>query len=264
MKSKKIRLKTAKERHRFAFNKMRAGGGIRRLASAEGHRSGGQSGTFRAAVFGINDGLVSNLSLVMGVAGAGTDSRFVLLVGVAGMLAGAFSMAAGEYVSMSAQRELFENQIAIERRELAEDPQGEQKELKLIYESKGMPNDAAAELASHMMADPAVALDTHAREELGLDLEELGSPLGAALSSFVAFMVGAIIPVAPYLFFASQTAFTVSVVLSVLALLVVGAVISSFTGRSMLFSAVRMLFIGSLAAAITYMVGSVLGVSTGP
>lgn len=251
-----------KERNRFAFKKMRSGGPDR-LASAEGHRPGGQSGTFRAAVFGINDGLVSNLSLVMGVAGASADSRFVLLAGVAGLLAGAFSMAAGEYVSMSAQRELFENQIAIERRELAEDPQGEQKELELIYKSKGLPDDAATKLASSMMSDPAVALDTHAREELGLDPKELGSPWGAAFSSFAAFIVGAIIPVAPYLFFSGQTAFMGSLVLSGLALLGVGAAIASFTGRSKFFSAVRMLFIGALAAAITYLVGSLVGVSTG-
>jgi VIT1/CCC1 family predicted Fe2+/Mn2+ transporter len=263
MKRNKIHLMTAKDRHRFAFSKLRSGGGTRGLASAEGHRSGGQSGTFRAAVFGINDGLVSNLSLVMGVAGAVNDSRFVLLAGVAGLLAGAFSMAAGEYVSMSAQRELFENQIAIERRELAEDPQGELRELALIYESKGLPVDAAAKLASHMMADPDVALDTHAKEELGLDMEDLGSPWGAASSSFVAFIVGAVIPVVAYLFLSAQTAFKTSLVLSALALLGVGAVISSFTGRSLLFSALRMLFIGSLAATITYLVGVVVGVSTG-
>ena len=172
-------------------------------------------------------------------------------------------MAAGEYVSMSAQRELFENQIAIERRELAEDPQGEQRELELIYESKGLPEMAAAKLANQMMADPDVALDTHAREELGLNLEDLGSPWGAALSSFVAFVGGAIIPVVPYLFFSNQTAFTWSLILSALALLGVGAVLSSFTGRNILFSATRMLFIGALAAAITYMVGRMVGVSTG-
>lgn len=215
-------------------------------------------------MFGINDGLVSNLSLVMGVAGAGTDSRFVLLAGVAGLLAGAFSMAAGEYISMRSQRELFENQIAFERNELIEDPQGEQKELELTYKSKGMPDDAAVKLASHMMTDPAVALDTHAREELGLNPEELGSPWGAALSSFIAFVIGAIIPVVPYILFASQTAFAASVVLSATALLGVGAIVSSFTGRSMLLSAVRMLVIGVLAAAITYLVGSMVGVSTGP
>ncbi len=223
----------------------------------------GQSGAFRAAVFGANDGLVSNLSLVMGVAGASTDSRFVLLAGIAGLLAGAFSMAAGEYVSMSAQRELFENQIAIERRELMEDPQGERRELKLIYEKKGLPEEAAEKLAARMMSDPELALDTHAREELGLNLEELGSPWGAALSSFVAFIGGAIIPVAPYLLLSGQTAFAWSLSLSALALLGAGAVISGFTGRNMLFSAVRMLVIGALAAAITYWVGSLIGVSTG-
>ncbi len=263
MKSNKTVANATIERHQSAFSQMRAGGDTRGLATAEGHRAGGQSGTFRAAVFGINDGLVSNLSLVMGVAGAGTDSRFVLLAGVAGLLAGAFSMAAGEYVSMRSQRELFENQIDFERRELVEDPQGERKELELIYKSKGMTDDMAGRLASHMMADPAVALDTHAREELGLNPEVLGSPWGAALSSFVAFVVGAIVPVAPYIFFASQIAFAASVVLSASALLGVGAIISSFTGRSMWLSAVRMFFIGTLAAAITYLVGSIVGVSTG-
>jgi len=255
--------KTAKERHRVAFRRMRSGGSKLQFASAEGHRADGQRGTFRAAIFGVNDGLVSNLSLVMGVAGASTDARFVLLAGVAGLLAGAFSMAAGEYVSMGAQRELFENEIATERRELVEDPQGERKELELIYESKGMTEAAAAKLASHMMKDPVIALDTHAREELGLDMDQLGSPWGAAISSFVAFVVGAIIPVLPYVFLLSQAAFKTSLALSALALLGVGAVISSFTGRALLFSALRMLLIGSLAAGITYLVGSLVGVSTG-
>lgn len=260
---RRIHSMTTNERHRLALKKMRAGGGTREMASAEGHRAGAQSGTFRAAVFGINDGLVSNLSLVMGVAGAGTGSEFVLLAGIAGLLAGAFSMAAGEYISMSAQRELFEHEIATERRELAEDPQGEQKELQMIYERKGMPNEAAAKLAAHMMADPDVALDTHAREELGLDLAELGSPWGAALSSFVAFVIGAVIPVASYLVASGQAAFLSSIALSAIGLLTVGALISRVTGRNIWFSAVRMLFIGSLAAAITYMVGRVIGVSTG-
>src|SRR5215207_2650076 len=158
---------------RLALEGLRTGEGTKDLTAAEDRQAGGQSGTLRAAVFGINDGLVSNLSLVMGVAGAAPSSRFVLLAGIAGLLAGAFSMAAGEYVSMSAQRELFENEIAIERRELAEDPQGEQRELELIYERKGLPPSAATKLASRMMADPAIALETHAKEELGLNLEEL-------------------------------------------------------------------------------------------
>ncbi len=254
---------TTTERHRVALKKMRAGGDTREMVSAEGHRAGGQSGTFRAAVFGVNDGLVSNLSLVMGVAGAGTDSQFVLLAGVAGLLAGAFSMAAGEYVSMSAQRELFENEIATERRELAEDPKGELKELQMIYESKGMPNEAAAKLAAHMMTDPEVALDTHAREELGLDPAELGSPWGAAASSFIAFVIGAIIPVLSYLVASGTTAFVAGMILSAIGLLTVGALISRVTGRNMALSALRMLLIGASAAAITYAVGSVIGVSTG-
>jgi VIT1/CCC1 family predicted Fe2+/Mn2+ transporter len=254
--------RTVKERHRFAFRKVRSGNPTE-LALAEGHQAGGQSGTFRAAVFGINDGLVSNLSLVMGVAGASPGPRFVLLAGVAGLLAGAFSMAAGEYVSMSAQRELFENQIAIERQELAEDPQGEQRELELIYENKGLPEDAAMKLASRMMADPALALDTHAREELGLDPQSLGSPWGAAMSSFTAFIAGAIIPVAPFLFFSGHKAFMMSLILSGIALLAVGTAVSSFTGRSKWVGALRMLVIGSLAAAITYGIGNLVGVSTG-
>lgn len=255
-------LKTAKH-HPIAFGRLRAGGSIRQFASSEGHRLDGQSGTFRAAVFGVNDGLVSNLSLVMGVAGASTDARYVLLAGIAGLLAGAFSMAAGEYVSMRAQRELFEKEIEIERRELAEDPQGEQKELELIYRSKGLPNAAAAKLASQMMRDPDMALDTHAKEELGLNIKALGSPWGAAASSFVSFVIGAFIPVLPYLLFASGTALMTSLVLSALALLAVGALISSYTGRNVLISASRMLLIGFGAAAVTYLAGRAIGMSTG-
>lgn len=256
-------MKTARQDHRVAFRRLRAGGSVGQFASSEGHRIGGQSGTFRAAVFGVNDGLVSNLSLVMGVAGASSDPRYVLLAGIAGLLAGAFSMAAGEYVSMKAQRELFENQIEIERRELAEDPQGEQKELELIYRSKGFPNAAAAKLASQMMSDPDIALDTHAREELGLNMNELGSPWRASASSFVSFVAGASIPVLPYILFSSGMAFMTSLISSAIALLAVGAMISNYTGRSTLISALRMLLIGFVAAAVTYLVGNVIGVSTG-
>lgn len=256
-------VKTAKQHHRTAFRRLRAGGSVRQFASSEGHRTDAQSGTFRAAVFGVNDGLVSNMSLVMGVAGASTDTRFVLLAGVAGLLAGAFSMAAGEYVSMSAQRQLFENEIEIERRELAEDPRGEQKELELIYRSKGLPNAAAAQLASEMMSDPDVALDTHAKEELGLNMKELGSPWGAAASSFVSFVIGAGVPVLPYMLLSNGVAFMASLVLSALALLAAGAMISSYTGRNKVISALRMLLIGFGAAAVTYLVGRAIGVSTG-
>ncbi|MBV9791601.1 MAG: VIT1/CCC1 transporter family protein [Chloroflexi bacterium] len=248
------------ERNRAGLKLLRTGGGTRGLLSAEGHRAG-QGGTLRAAVFGINDGLVSNISLVMGVAGAGTDSRFVLLAGLSGLLAGAFSMAAGEYVSMSAQREVFEAQIAFEQRELADDPQGELAELTQIYRAKGLPEAQAATLAASMMADPRIALDTHAREELGLDPDELGSPWGAAFSSFGAFVVGAIIPVIPYIIFGNPTAFWASVLLSALALFIVGVLLTTFTGRNWLYSGLRMMLIGTLAAGVTYLVGRLIGVS---
>jgi VIT1/CCC1 family predicted Fe2+/Mn2+ transporter len=255
-------MRRLQERNDQGLRMLQTGGGTRGLLSAEGHRTG-QGGALRAAVFGINDGLVSNVSLVMGVAGAGTDSRFILLAGLAGLLAGAFSMGAGEYVSMSAQREVFENQIALERRELADDPPGEHAELIQIYRSKGLPEAQANALAASMMADPHVALDTHIREELGLDPDELGSPWGAALSSFGAFVIGAIVPVLPYLLLAGVSAFTASGVLSALALLSVGAVLSMFTGRHWLYSGVRMMLIGAIAAGVTYGIGRVIGVSTG-
>ena len=224
------------------------------------HRSGG-GGSLRAAIFGVNDGLVSNLSLVMGVAGANPGNQFVLLAGVAGLLAGAASMAAGEYISMRAQRELFERQIDLEREELAVAPEEEQAELALIYRAKGVPKAEAERLASTLMRDPSTALDTLAREELGLDPSELGSPWGAAISSFLSFAIGAIVPVLPYLFGAGPLALPLSAVLSALALFGVGAGVSLFTGRGLLFSGGRMLLIGAAAAALTYAVGTLLGVA---
>lgn len=223
----------------------------------------GNSGTLRAAIFGINDGLVSNTSLVMGVAGADVGNSYVLLAGVAGLLAGAFSMAAGEYVSMQSQRELFERQIALERDELEENPDEERQELALIYQAKGIPRPDAERLAASLMRDKEVALDTLVREELGLDPDELGSPWGAAFSSFVAFAVGAVIPVVPYLLFAGFTAFVVSVLLVALALFGVGAGVSLLTGRGVLYSGGRMVLIGALAAGVTYLVGKLIGVSLG-
>ena len=248
---------------RLALEGLRTAEGTKDLTAAEERQAGGQSGTLRAAVFGINDGLVSNFSLVMGVAGAAPSSRFVLLAGMAGLLAGAFSMAAGEYVSMSSQRELFENQIAIERRKHEEDPKGERRELALICQKHGIPEQEAWAMAETVMRDPEMALDIHVRQELGLNPEELGSPWGAASSSFVAFIVGAIVPVAPYLFSTGTAALIVSVVLSALALFGTGAAISTFTIRHWLSSALRMLFIGALAATVTYIVGTIIGVSAG-
>ena len=233
------------------------------IAHKERHGKGAQSGTLRAGVFGVNDGLVSNLSLVMGIAGANMESNFVLLAGVAGLLAGAFSMGAGEYVSMRVQREVFEKLIAVETRELATLPEEERLELQAIYESKGIPPEQAAKLSDTIMSDEKLALETHVREELGLNTDELGSPWGAATSSFFAFVGGAIIPVLPYIFSSGTTAFVLSIVLSGCGLLAVGAALSFVTGKSWILSGLRMLGIGGLAAAVTYLVGWLLGVSIG-
>lgn len=242
-----------------------AGAGGADIAGLENwHRSGG-GGSLRATVFGANDGLVSNLSLVMGVAGgvagAGEGTSFVLLAGIAGLLAGAFSMAAGEYVSMKAQREVFERQLALEKEELETSPEEEEAELALIYRAKGVPQAEAERLAKTLHGDPRVALDTLAREELGLDPDELGSPWAAAGSSFVAFAVGAALPVLPFLILNGPSAVVASAAISAVALFAVGAVLSVFTGRHPLFSGGRMLAIGAAAAVVTYLVGNLIGVS---
>lgn len=233
------------------------------IAHKERHGKGAQSGTLRAGVFGVNDGLVSNLSLVMGIAGANLESNFVLLAGVAGLLAGAFSMGAGEYVSMLVQRETFEKLIAVEKQELATLPEEERLELQGIYEGRGILPEQAAKLSEIVMSDEKLALETHVREELGLNTDELGSPWGAATSSFFAFVGGAIIPVLPYIFSSGTTAFVLSIVLSGGGLLAVGAALSFVTGKSWILSGLRMLGIGGLAAAVTYLVGWLLGVSIG-
>lgn len=220
-----------------------------------------RAGSLRAAVFGVNDGLVSNFSLVMGFAGADAKPEYVLLAGVAGLLAGSFSMAAGEYVSMRAQRELFEQQIAMEKQELEISPKEEEEELALIYQAKGIPEDEAHTLARRIIANPRTAIDTLAREELGLDPSELGSPWVAAVSSFTAFVAGALVPVLPYLFTSGHGAWTASALLSCLALFAVGALLSIFTARGPFISGMRMLGIGLLASGITYSVGWLLGVS---
>jgi len=223
------------------------------------HRTGG--GNLRAAVFGINDGLVSNASLILGMAGAAAEPRTLLLTGIAGLLAGAFSMAAGEYVSVRSQREVFEYQIGLERQELAEYPQAEADELALIYAAKGMPVDDARRLAQTLIADPERALDALAREELGLNPDELGSPWGAATYSFLAFAAGAMIPLVPYLVTTGTSALTVSIALAAGSLFGVGAVLSFFTGRSALLSGLRMLAIGAAAGAATFGIGRLIGVS---
>ena len=226
------------------------------------HRSGG-GGTLRASIFGVSDGLVSNLSLVMGFAGAQADSKFVILAGVSGLLAGAGSMAAGEYISMRAQRELYERQIKLEETELLLAPEEERAELALIYRAKGVPADEAEQLADRIFANHQTALDTLVREELGLDPSELGSPWGAAIGSFVAFAFGAVVPVLPYFFGAGWLQLAISAVLAGAALFAVGVGVSLFTGRNSLYSGSRQLAIGAVAAAITYGIGTAIGAGTG-
>ena len=223
------------------------------------HRGTGASGGLRAAVFGINDGLVSIACLVMGVASAASDSGMILMTGVAGLLAGAFSMAAGEYLSMRSQREMFEYQIGLERNELAQYPKEEAGELALIYRARGLPESEAIELANRMIADPEMGLDTLAREELGLNPEELGSPWTAAIASFFAFVGGGMIPMLPYLLDIHRHPLMISILLTSIALFGVGATLSLFTGRNGLLGGLRMLMIGGTAGAVTYLIGDFLG-----
>ena len=225
------------------------------------HRGVSGGSNLRAAVFGINDGLVSNASLILGVAGASANSSVILLSGVAGLLAGAFSMAAGEYVSVRSQREMFEHQIGLERDELAQYPEEEAEELALIYAARGLSREDAQKLAKAIISDPAQALDTLAREELGLNPEDLGSPWGVAIFSFLSFAAGALVPLLPFFALSGGRALVISIGVTALALFAVGAAISLFTGRSALRDGLRMLFIGAAAGALTYAIGKLLGVS---
>lgn len=226
-----------------------------------------RSGSIRAAVFGVSDGLVSNTALVMGFAGASVagaiSNSTVLFAGLAGLLAGAFSMAAGEYVSMASQRDLFAREIEMEAQELRDKPEEEQRELELIYRAKGLPREEAERVAARIMADPTTALNTLAKEELGLDPDELGSAWKAATSSFIAFAIGASIVVIPYFFLSGVVALITAVVMAVVALIVVGGVVGRLSGRGVVFSAGRQLLWGVGAAAVTYIVGSLVGVNVG-
>ncbi len=240
-----------------------------RVAKAPGsifehrHRGLRGSGTLRAAVFGVNDGLVSNASLILGVAGATSDVRMIMLSGVAGMAAGAFAMAAGEYVSIKSQRELSEYQIALERDELKQYPEAEAQELALIHAAKGLPVKQAGRLAKRLVADPENTLDALAREALGRDPDQLGSPIGAAASSLCAFAAGAVVPLAPYLFNAGTNALGWAIGLAAVGLFSVGTILSLFTGRNAVYSGVRMLALGAFAGGITFAIGRVLGVAVG-
>jgi VIT1/CCC1 family predicted Fe2+/Mn2+ transporter len=239
------------------------GGSGSALARLEGrHRTGGNA--LRAAVLGANDGLVSNLSLVMGVAGAEAAGRTILLTGLAGLVAGACSMAMGEWLSVTSSRELSEQQIAVEAEELRRMPEEEEEEMALIYQAKGLDETQTRALAKRLMANKNTALDTLAREELGIDPDEFGgSPWSAAGSSFALFSVGAIFPVAPYFWLTGLPALAASVAGGGVALIMIGAGTSLFTGRTLVFSAGRQLGIGLAAAAITYGIGRLVGVTLG-
>lgn len=226
------------------------------------HR-GDPSGALRAAVFGVNDGLVSNLSLVMGVAGGRAGSKFILLAGLAGLLAGAFSMGAGEYISVRAQRELFEREMKLEAEEIEAMPEEEANELALIYRAKGIPREEAEALAARIMSEPHHALDTMAREELGLNPEELGAPWRVAISSFAAFATGAAVPVVPYVIGSGTAALVGAIAVATVALFAVGVGISFLTGRTVLRTGMRQLLVGGLAATATFGIGRLIGVAVG-
>jgi len=220
-----------------------------------------QGGTARAAVFGISDGLVSNVALIIGVAAADTGSSTVVVAGVAGLLAGAASMAAGEYVSVKAQSELIEYELDRERISIAEKPQLETRELAAIYTKRGIHHDQAMQMAEAVHADPEIALEVHAREELGVDPSETGQPIAAAASSFVAFSIGALIPLLPWLFGDGTTTLIVSVLLALAAGAGVGLALAFFTGKSKIRTVARQVLLGSGACLLTWLIGSLLGAS---
>ena len=221
-----------------------------------------QGGTTRATVLGAGDGLLTNLSLVLGVAGASTNASAVRLAGVAGLLAGAFSMAAGELVSVRAQQEMVDREAQVERQELADDPEGEREELAGMYRTQGLSAEDANTVARILSVNPDIALDTHARLELGVDPEAPGSAWRAAISSFLAFSVGAILPLFPWFFVGGSRAVIASVIIGAIAALALGATIGLMSGRNVLGTALRQLAVAAVAAAVTYGVGSLLGVST--
>lgn len=220
-----------------------------------------QGGAERAAVFGVSDGIVSNVALILGVAAAAESSNSVLIAGLSGLLAGAASMAAGEYVSMKAQAELVERELNRERQSLAKNPRAETRELAMIYEQRGVAPDAARDMATAVMADPEVALEVHAREELGINPAEIGNPVAAALSSFAAFAVGALIPLLPWFVTDGTSAVLYSIMAGLGASAAVGITLATFTERSKTKTAARQVALAAVACAVTYGLGSALGVA---
>jgi VIT1/CCC1 family predicted Fe2+/Mn2+ transporter len=229
----------------------------------EPHHRNVQGGAARAAVFGMSDGLVSNVALILGVAAASPAAGYVRLAGLAGLIGGSVSMAAGEYISMTAQKELLERELEMERLELKRQPEHERKELVQLYRSRGIEESVAEDLAEALMRDPQVALETHAREELGIHPDSLGAPVAAAVSSFLAFAAGALIPLLPWFVGTGTAAITVSILLGVVSALVVGASLARFTGRPVARSAARQLLWSAVPAAATYAIGSAVGIGVG-
>ncbi|MGH9149336.1 MAG: VIT1/CCC1 transporter family protein [Acidimicrobiales bacterium] len=225
----------------------------------EHHHRNVQGGAARAAVFGVSDGLVSNVALILGVAGASPAPAVVRLAGLAGLIGGAFSMAAGEYVSMRAQTELLERELELERIEIARRPEVERLELAQLYVRRGIDPGVADTLATEMMREPELALEVHAREELGIDPSSLGSPVAASLSSFAAFSVGAAVPLAPWLFGQGAPAVVASIVLAAVAAVLVGVALARATDRPWPRAAGRQLLIAAAAAGVTSAVGALVG-----
>ena len=231
------------------------------VRTEKGHRRLGGN-ALRAAVLGSNDGLSSNLSLVMGVAGASVDTHTLLLTGVAGLLAGACSMAMGEWISVTSSRELAEREMRTEQDELEANPEEERQELQLIYEAKGLSPEEASELSAKLLADPKTAIGVLSREELGIDPAELGgSPWVAAGTSMLLFALGALIPVLPFMFLKGTSAIMASIACGSAGLCLIGTAIAVFTGRSVLYSAGRQLLLGLLAATVTFGIGRLIGVA---
>lgn len=233
------------------------------IARIEGRHRSASGNAIRAAVLGANDGLVSNLLLVMGVAGADPGKDIVLLAGVGGLLAGSISMALGEWISVRSSAEAFERQVAIEREELELNPEEEEEELFLIYRAKGLNEADARGMAKRILSNPATALETLTREELGMSEGEAGNPWIAALTSFLTFAVGAILPIIPWLFVGGTVGLVASGALSAVGLFLTGAVTTLFTGRSVLFSGTRMVLFGAAGAAISFVAGNLIGAGTG-
>jgi VIT1/CCC1 family predicted Fe2+/Mn2+ transporter len=225
------------------------------------HHRSLQGGGARAAVFGVSDGLVTNVAIILGMAGAHPGAGVVRLAGLAALVAGAFSMASGEYVSMRAQRELLQRELALERQEISRRPELERRELVRIYESRGIATELAHQLAEEMMRTPELALETHAREELGIDPAALGSPVQAAGASFATFALGALLPLVPWLFASGAAAALGSVVAGGVAALAVGAALAVFTERPWWLSALRQLFFTAVPAALTFGIGRAVGVA---